>query len=138
MNINTAAATTATVFPITIIIITSINIFILLMTLFHNHSITIINIVVASVTSTRGGTNSTTEGVSNRRRKSLFLFLPKSIFIIMHPNFKNSSLDTNLIAKIRHHFIITSLHLPPDFFGEKIHFFFLNLGELCPESFSAM
>lgn len=60
----------------------------------------------------------------------------KGVFVVMHPNFENTFINSDLPAKITNIVFVTFLHLPTKSFGEFMHLLFLKLTELCSESFT--
>lgn len=59
--------------------------------------------------------------------------LPKSVFVIVHPNLQNPSVHPNLMAELLHQFLVPLLHLPPHSLRELVHLILLILCELGPE-----
>lgn len=59
------------------------------------------------------------------------------IFVVMHPNFEDSSGDPDLIAEIPDHIVIAFLHFPPHLLRKRVHFLLLFLAEFRSEPLSA-
>lgn len=58
----------------------------------------------------------------------------KSVLVVVHPHFEDSSVHTNLVAKLHNHVFVALLHLPPHFVGELVHLLLLLLGEFRAEA----
>uniref|UniRef100_A0A0A0KU73 Uncharacterized protein n=1 Tax=Cucumis sativus TaxID=3659 RepID=A0A0A0KU73_CUCSA len=57
------------------------------------------------------------------------------VLVVMHPNFKNPSFNSNLITKISNQIFISFLHFPSHPFGEIQHFLLLFVTKFRPKPF---
>ena len=73
-------------------------------------------------------------GRDNSSRSIKVVFFGESVLVVMHPHFEDSSVDTNLVAKLHNHVLVALLHLPPHFVGELVHLLLLLLGEFRAEA----
>lgn len=60
--------------------------------------------------------------------------LPKSVFIVVHPDFEHTSVDPNVAAELVDQLFVPLLHLPPNSLCQFVHPLLLILGEFCSES----
>lgn len=57
----------------------------------------------------------------------------EGIFVVVHPDFENVFVNSDLMAELSNIVFVAFLHLPPDSVGELVHLLFLKLAELGPE-----
>lgn len=59
--------------------------------------------------------------------------LPKSVLVVVHPNFQHPFIHTHFTAKLLYQILISLLHLPSNSLRELQHLVLLELTELGPE-----
>lgn len=55
------------------------------------------------------------------------------VFVVVHPDFENAFVNSDLPAEFSDIVFVAFLHLPPDSVGELVHLLFLKLAELRSE-----
>ncbi|CAL5400469.1 unnamed protein product [Camellia sinensis] len=66
-------------------------------------------------------------------KREWMIWLPKSVFIVVHPDFEHTSVDPNVAAELVDQLFVPLLHLPPNSLCQFVHPLLLILREFCSE-----